>query len=232
MSSGSPGTPASWPHQAGPSAALEQVIGRAIIGEGNDEVTTLDPADPADHLAIVQRAAAAEVVAREVLQQAVSAARGSGHSWATIGDQLGLSRQGVQQRFGSRAAPEDTPEYRWLGPVTAFDELHELELAGRLGWHTVGAGMLRHKMIRTSTQWEHRRVVWTGPVRRYESDGWQVGCRAFPWVYLVRDLGVSAEHAQDEQSSPAPTRRPVRAASRESATTRQVKIPDRKSAGQ
>lgn len=201
-----PTTPDVWPHHpAGPNAALEQVIGRAIIGEGTDELGADGPSDPLDHMAIVGRAAAAESVARELLQRAVSAARGGGHSWGAIGDQLGLSRQGVQQRFGSRATLDDTAEYRWLGPVTAFDELRELELAGRLGWHTVEAGMLRHKMISTPTQWEHRRVAWTGPVRRLEQDGWQVGCRAFPWVYLVRDLGVSAEHSQDAQPPPART---------------------------
>ncbi len=203
-----PGPPRAWPHQTGPDASLEQAIGRAIIGEGTDAPGALDPSNPQDHLAIVVRAAAAESFARELLQQAVSAARGSGHSWAAIGDQLGLSRQGVQQRFGTRTAPDDTPQYRWLGPVTAFDELRELELAGRLGWHTVEAGMLRHKMVRTPTQWEHRRVVWTGPMRRYQQDGWQVGCRAFPWVYLVRDLGVPAEHAQEEQPSPSTARIP------------------------
>lgn len=177
----------------GTDAALTQAIGRAIIGESGDAAPALDPADPGDHLALVRRAATAETVARDLLRQSVTAARGSGLSWAAIGAELGLSRQAVQQRFGSRAEPEDTPEYRWLGPVTAFDELPELEIAGRLGWHTVEAGMLRHKMVRTDTQWEHRRVVWTGPVRRFEQDGWQVGCRAFPWVYLVRDLRVPAE---------------------------------------
>ncbi len=197
-----PDAPGAWPHQTGPHATLEQIIGRAIISKDTDEPGVRDPSDPVDHLAIVSRAAAAESISRELLQQAVSAARGSGHSWGAIGHQLGLSRQGVQQRFGSRPTPDDTAEYRWLGPVTAFDELRELELAGRLGWHTVEAGMLRHKMIRTPTQWEHRRVLWTGPVRRYEQDGWQVGCRAFPWVYLVRDLGVSAEPSQDTQTAP------------------------------
>lgn len=184
------------PHQAEANETLEQIIGRAIIGADTDELGSHDPSDHIDHLTIVTRAAAAEAISRELLQQAVSAARGNGHSWGAIGNQLGLSRQGVQQRFGSRSTPDDTPECRWLGPVTAFDELRELEIAGRLGWHTVEAGMLRHKMIRTSTQWEHRRVAWTGPVRRYEQDGWQVGCRAFPWLYLVRDLGVPAEHSQ------------------------------------
>ena len=183
------------------AATLEQLIGQAIIGSDTEDLEQLDPADPGDHLALVSRAAAAEALARDLLQQAVGAARGSGHSWAAIGDQLGLSRQGVQQRFGGRTTTDDTSEYRWLGPVTAFDELRELELAGRLGWHTVEVGMLRHKMIRTQTQWEHRRVVWTGPPRRYEQDGWQVGCRAFPWIYLIRDLGVPPERPSAE---PAP----------------------------
>lgn len=190
--------------RTGSHAALEQLIGQAIIGSDTDDLEQLDPADPGDHLAIVSRAAAAEALARDLLKQAVSAARSSGHSWAAIGDQLGLSRQGVQQRFGTRTTTEDASECRWLGPVTAFDELRELELAGRLGWHTVEAGMLRHKMIRTPTQWEHRRVVWTGPLRRHEQDGWQVGCRAFPWIYLIRDLGVPPERPPAEQSPHTP----------------------------
>lgn len=197
------------PHRDAWRDVLEQAVGRAIIGGADEAAGQHEDDDPVDHLAVVRRAAAAETAARELLQQAVNTARASGNSWATIGAELGLSRQGVQQRFGSPAAPEDTAEYRWLGPVTAFDELRELELAGRLGWHTVEAGMLRHKMVRTSTQWEHRRVVWTGPVRRLEQDGWQVGCRAFPWVYLVRDLGIPADDtaaASPDSSGPTPSR--------------------------
>lgn len=165
-------------------------IGQVILGESG-----LDPAAPEDHLMLVTRSAAAERASRELLQQAVIAARGSGHSWAAIGTELGLSRQAVQQRFGGRPQeatddPAEDSRFRWLGPVTAFEEMRELEIAGRLGWHTVEAGMLRHKVVRTNTQWEHKRIVWSGSLRRLEQDGWQVGCRAFPWVYLVRDLGT------------------------------------------
>lgn len=53
----------------------------------------------------------------------------------------------------------------------------------------------------TVTQWETRRVAWTGPSRRLERDGWQVAVRAFPWVYLVRDRGIPAERQGDEQTS-------------------------------
>ncbi len=172
--------------------ALVIAIGTAIVASAPD----------GDQLALVRRAASAEGAARDLLQQAVGAARAGGHSWAAIGAELGMSRQAVHQRFGNgtgtgtgngTAPSPSAPEQRWLGPVTAFDEMAELDLAGRRGWHTVRAGMLRHLMVRTSTRWEHRRVIWTGSLARYEKDGWVVGCRALPWIYLVRDTGEPAE---------------------------------------
>lgn len=174
------------------SNALSDVLGRAVLdGDGGQAV--LDPNRPEDHLAIVGRAAVAEQAGRELLRQSVSAARGSEHSWAAIGEVLGLSRQATQQRFGGGNDPDQGPEYRWLGPVTAINEMPELELAGRRGWRTVGAGMLKHRMERTDTQWEHRRVVWSRPAASYEVDGWVVAVRAFPWLYLVRDLQTPPE---------------------------------------
>ena len=171
---------------------LADVLGRAVL-EGGPEQSVLDPDRPEDHLAIVARAAVAELAGRELLRQSVSAARGSGHSWAAIGRVLGLSRQAAQQRFGTDKQLDEGPEYRWLGPVTAFDEMPELELAGRRGWRTIGAGMLKHRMERTDTQWGHRRVVWRRPAGSYEVDGWVVAARAFPWLYLVRDLRTPPE---------------------------------------
>lgn len=154
----------------------------------------LESTDQDDRLALVGRTAEAETVVRDLLQQAVGRARLDGHSWAAIGARLGLSRQAVQQRFsGVREDESETELRRWLGPVTAFDEMPELEIAGRRGWHTVRAGMLRHLMVKTNTQWEHRRVVWSGLHHRFDSDGWVIGCRAFPWIYLIRDLGRPAE---------------------------------------
>lgn len=166
---------------------LADALGRAI----------LDGADPGDELALVRRTAAADEATTLLLHQAVSAARAGGHSWTAIGATLGLTRQAAQQRFGRAgdAVPAGDSEERWLGPVTAFDEMAELEIAGRLGWHTVEAGLLRHRMVRTGTQWEHRRVLWSGSLNRYARDGWQLGCRAFPWVYLVRDTGLPAAAA-------------------------------------
>ncbi|MGW9630220.1 hypothetical protein ACWGST_05915 [Agromyces sp. NPDC055520] len=149
------------------------------------------------HLALIRASAEAEREVRAILRQAVESARSGGVSWSAIGAELGMSRQAAQQRFGDTsradATADDGSGYRWLGPVTAFDELAELELAGRAGWHTVEAGMLRHRMVRTETQWEHKRIIGRGPSRRDEDDGWILACRSLPWAYLIRDLGVPPE---------------------------------------
>lgn len=163
-----------------------EALARAVLGDITDPT-------PEDHLVLVRRAADAERGAKALLQETINSARAAGHSWATIGQVLGLTRQAVQQRFGGSAAPAEGEE-RWLGPVTAFDEMPELEAAGRMGWHTIGAGMLKHRMVRTGTQWEHRRHLWPAPAGMLEKDGWRIGCRAFPWVYLIRDTGRPVTH--------------------------------------
>ncbi len=171
-----------------PDADLRGVLAEAILGDRADAPLE----SPEAQLALVARVRDAENEIRALLQQSVNAARSGGHSWGAIGETLGLSRQAVQQRFGKH--DEDLPptpdgtRQRWLGPVTAFDEMQELQLAGRLGWRTVGAKMFYHRVVHTPTQWETRRTIWSGPVRRLEKDGWEVGTLAFPWVYLVRDL--------------------------------------------
>lgn len=174
-------------------ASLADRIATAVL-EG------AEPSESVDHLALVARAAQAEDETRRILTQAVAAARAQGQSWAAIGQVLGMSRQAAQQRFGAvteAVTDADSAEEgglrRRLGPVTAVDELDELRLAGRQGWRTVGAGMLHHVVERTDTQWETRRVIWTRPAGTYVHDGWQVAVRAFPWLYLVRDLGLPAE---------------------------------------
>lgn len=180
------------PDDSGPTDSSDDLADRLgqVILTTDASGESVDEQDP---LALVLRANRAHGVTRDLLQQSVSAARGSGHSWAAIGEVLGLTRQAAQQRFSTASAEPAGDDVRWLGPVTALDEMRELEIAGRLGWRTVDAGMLKHKMVRTDTQWEHRRVLWWGPAVSHEKDGWQVAVRAFPWLYLVRDLGLPAE---------------------------------------
>ena len=164
-------------------------IGRIVLdAAGTGEA---DEIDAEGHVRVIAAGAAAERAARAILHRSVVAARAGGASWSRIGAELGMTRQAAQQRFGAEPSAETmSPEERWLGPVTAFDELPELAAAGRQGWRTVGAGMLTHRMRRTDTQWEHRRILWRVSLEREHQEGWEVGCRAFPWIYLVRDLGI------------------------------------------
>ena len=170
---------------------LGDAVGRAIVAAAGiaDEGTL----GVEDHLALIAASSSAEEDARAFLQRSVVAARSGGASWALIGAELGMSRQAAQQRFGTPAGRESSGDAeRWLGPVTAFDEMPELALAGNAGWRTVEAGMLSHRMVFTGTKWEHRRIMWRASIAAEEAEGWQLGCRAFPWIYLVRDLGIPA----------------------------------------
>lgn len=168
---------------------LQDALARAVLdAAGIPDDRRMLEAD--GHLALVAAAADAGRAAEAVLRRAVSAARTGGVSWARIGGALGMTRQAAQQRFGAASDDPPVPEQRVLGPVTAFDEMDELDRAGRAGWHTVGAGMFTHTVVRTPTQWLHRRILWRGVPARERADGWQVGCRAFPWIYLVKDTGL------------------------------------------
>lgn len=169
---------------------LADAVARAIVDDaGVDEGEELEVGD---HLALIAASLRVEREARALLQRSVTAARAGGASWARIGDELGMTRQAAQQRFGAlETVAVGDEDQRWIGPVTAFDEMAELALAGRAGWHTVEAGMLSHRVIRTDTQWEHRRVLWRSSLAPETEAGWEIGCRAFPWIYLIRDTGVA-----------------------------------------
>lgn len=170
-------------------SSLGDAIGHAVLDEAGAADKPLLALE--DHIALIAASARADEEVRGILQRAVHAARAAGASWATIGAELHMSRQAAQQRFGHLGAAADLDENeRWLGPVSVFDEMAELDLAGLEGWHTIGAGPSEHRMLRGDTRWEHRRSVWR-PLRASErAEGWEIGCRAFPWVYLVRDTGV------------------------------------------
>jgi hypothetical protein len=51
-----------------------------------------------------------------------------------------MTRQAARKRFGATTERPVGPEERTLGPVTAFDEMAELEAAGNLGWRTSAPG--------------------------------------------------------------------------------------------
>jgi hypothetical protein len=155
-----------------------------------------EPQSVPDYLELIRVASGIETQARSLLHEAVSSARSAGATWSAVGSTLGMSKQAAQQRFTApraRLASDLDPDERILGPVTAFDEMAELALAGSYGWHSVDFGPSFHRVARSTTQWEHARVsMLTSRARSMRADGWQVIASEFPYTYLKRDLGTPA----------------------------------------
>lgn len=152
--------------------------------------------DPGASLRLVEASRVAAEQTSRLLREAVTSARGAGHSWDVIGALLGVSRQGAQQRFGDAgaarpepvAAGSGAPARRILTPLTAFTEMAVLEREGRCGWHVVDYGTLFHVVEASPWQWEHHRAPWS-PVasRRLAAEGWSlVKTMTFPWGYYTR----------------------------------------------
>jgi hypothetical protein len=176
---------------------LAEAVTAADPGIG-DRIST----DPGAHLELVALTARASASADSLLATAVSSARSAGHSWDAVGKVLGISRQAAQQRFGRGPGAPGTVsdpvgaalvgDTRILSPVTAVTEMPALEAYGRHGWRSTGFGAGYHRLVRTPTQWEHRRVYVLGASRfGLEADGWERIGTWFPWVYYARSLGIA-----------------------------------------
>jgi hypothetical protein len=168
-----------------------------VIATADPELADRFDTDPDAFLQLVARTNLAYSRTANMLQSAVLAARGAGHSWEAIGQVLGITRQAAQQRFGpgahETAEPHDR-ERRRLGGLTAFNEMEALEQAGRYGWHSVDYGPYFHMVERDTVQWEHRRVyAWSRNRGALEAEGWQmVGKGWFPWSYYARPTDTPA----------------------------------------
>lgn len=174
------------------TTARAQVLARAIGELG----APADPTGAEDYLRLIEAAAEMEDAARSMLRDAVTSARIAGATWAAIGSTLGMSKQAAQKRFAGEAVRHDAlnPDERILGPITAtFDEMKELALAGRYGWHSVEFGPQFHRVVRSDTQWEHRRVTMLfSRARELDGGGWQLIGTAFPFAYYKRQLATPA----------------------------------------
>ena len=186
------------------SQRLAEVLAEAIGQLG----VAAEPKSVPDYLELIELASGIETQARSLLHEAVNSARSAGATWSAVGNTLGMSKQAAQKRFTAQRAPMRSdldPDERILGPVTAFDEMAELALAGKYGWHSVDFGPHFHRVMRSETQWEHVRVSkLTGTARSLQADGWQVIGSQFPYIYLKRDLGTPAL-IEPGGESPTPT---------------------------
>ena len=174
------------------SQRLAEVLVEAIGQLG----VSAEPQSVPDYLELIKVASSIEAQARSLLHEAVNSARSAGATWSAVGSTLGMSKQAAQKRFTAQRTPMtsdlDSNE-RILGPVTAFNEMAELALAGRYGWHSVEFGPYFHRVVRSETQWEHVRAsMLTRRARSMQADGWQVIGSEFPYTYLKRDLGSPA----------------------------------------
>ena len=186
------------------SQRLAEVLAEAIGQLG----VAAEPQSVPDYLELIKVASGVEMQARSLLSEAVNSARSAGTTWSAIGSTLGMSKQAAQKRFAGQPVPSASdldPNERIVGPVTAFDEMAELALAGRYGWHSIDFGPYFHRVARSETQWEHARVsAFKRRVRSMQADGWQVIGSEFPYTYLKRDLGTPAL-IEPGGESPAPS---------------------------
>lgn len=174
------------------SQRLADVLAEAI---GQLEVAA-EPQSTSEYLELITVSSSLEAEARSLLHEAVTSARSAGVTWSAVGGALGMSKQAAQKRFTTPVTPKASgldPHERIIGPVTAFEEMAELELAGKYGWHSVEFGPLFHRVTRSKTQWEHARVsMLTSRAKAMRADGWQLVGSGFPYTYLKRDLGTPA----------------------------------------
>lgn len=182
--------------------ALKESIAAAVMRAPVGMSKALE-GDPQAYLRLVAATREAAAETGRLLGEAVNGARRAGHSWDTLGQLLGVSRQAAQQRFGTVPAtpPGDGPDpdaraRKVLSPLTAFDEMAVLESEGRRGWHVVEYGTLHHVVEASPWQWEHRRILVSVGARRHrlEAEGWVlIKTMWFPWAYYKRRLDVPAD---------------------------------------
>ncbi|MGG8409517.1 hypothetical protein ACM614_24430 [Streptomyces sp. 12297] len=188
-------------------AAIREEIAGAVLGAPEGLAESLER-DPESFLRLVAAARVGAEESSRLLREAIQGARAAGHSWDSVGGVLGVSRQAAQQRFAVKTpaakagsveggpdraeAPDGAPARRVIKPVTAFNEMAELDAAGRGGWHLVDYGPLFLVVEASDRIWEHRRVF-GGQRRRMKAEGWtQVGAGSFPWRYYKRPTDRSA----------------------------------------
>lgn len=182
---------------------LQAAIQQAVLGtEGLGE--ELEQSAEA-YLRLVARANLAVGESAHLLSDAVNQARRMGHSWAVIGQELGISRQAAQQRFAQAGIAAAEPgTRRIIEGATAFNEMEMLKIEGEAGNHLVSFGPLYLEVEASQHRWEHMRVtsVFMGPLRhQLEQSGWQYVGTWFPFRYFKRPMGVPVDIRSSVESS-------------------------------
>lgn len=138
-------------------------------------------------------------VSLDLQADAIRASHTAGVSWTRLGQQLGISRQAVQQRFDPNyraVQPAEDEATRYLGPVTRDEELQHLNAAAQDGWRPIRSFAGRHLMLHDGAPWEVQRVsLFVLKRMPKEDDGWKPATIRFPDCFYVR----LREHSVDAE---------------------------------
>ena len=177
--------------------ALRNSIGQTILSPKRLRDGLED--DSMAYLQLIQSADIAHQECASLLQDAVHQARRLNHSWQSIGEVLGVSRQAAQQRFkpSMESIELDESRCRRITGATAFNEMEMLRIEGKAGYHLVGFGPLFLMVQESNKQWEHKRIIaFAGsqfPGQKLTSKGWDyVGSWMF-FQYYKRVVGSGQE---------------------------------------
>lgn len=152
----------------------------------------------------------------QLLDYFVHQARESGASWSQIGEQLGVSKQGAQQRFAGQARPDAIPQLQELGEHLEEESLQEAPaLAGGL-LHKVRSAFKTQRFTAAA-----RQVVVLAQEEARTLHHSRIGAEHLLLGLLreeggvaastLRSMGVTAERAREvvtgtmERVEPAPT---------------------------
>ncbi|WP_379549795.1 hypothetical protein [Qipengyuania sp. DGS5-3] len=152
----------------------------------NEQDREFEPNDRSSYSEMVVAAHVTSEEAKNSLKDWVDGARRAEHSWADIGDLLGISRQAAQQRFGGGSTEDEhkADGFIVLKGATAFNELDLLSAAGEDRLELVALAALRLFFRKSETRWEYQRTVLTKPI----GEGWEYVAGWLPFRYYKRPV--------------------------------------------
>jgi hypothetical protein len=169
------------------SRALREALEAAVLAHACMDEDASSGSE--SYLRMVDSCNRAVLLCERLQLEAVQHARQADHSWATIGNLLGISRQAAQQRFASKQPPDQAGSSVRTLLSTVGNEMKQLKAEGLAGWHLVDFG-LHYLQLQASEQvWEHRREIALSirdKRERLEAQGWIYVGAWLPFHYFKR----------------------------------------------
>jgi hypothetical protein len=136
---------------------------------------------PDAYLRMVNVCTEAARMCERLQKEAVQHARRADHSWATIGELMGISRQAAQQRFGGDEPSLDATGVTRTLHASVANEMALLKTEGDAGYHLVDFGLYYLQVQASDAVWEHRRAA-------LAAEGWTCVGAWLPFHYFKRQV--------------------------------------------